>query len=77
MKNKIYDKKNYFHKNLNSWRIIQALFEEFKSPLDINVHMYTSCENISCLISCENKCTKLVNLTSLPGVLSAQSTIFK
>lgn len=46
------------------------LFVDCRSPLDIKVHMYASCENTSFRMSSVNKCTKLVNVVRLMLVFS-------
>lgn len=46
------------------------LLVDCKSPLDIKVHMYASCEKTSFRISSVNKFTKFVNVVRLVLVFS-------
>lgn len=70
---KVYNRCIILSSNIHSFQKQNYLLaepDEFKSPRDINVHMYASCENISCLINCANKCTKFVNRMLFSGLLS-------
>lgn len=51
------------------------LLVDCKSPLDINVHIYASCENTSFRISSVNTCTKFVNVVRLVLVFSKTNII--
>lgn len=50
--------------------MLPILLVDCKSPLDIKVHIYASCENTSFLISSVNRCTKFVNVVRLVLVFS-------
>lgn len=59
-----------FSTNQIQFSILPMLLDDCKSPLDIKVHIYASCENTSFRISSVNKCTRFVNVVRLVLVFS-------